>query len=38
MLGRTVTGLVCEWLRHFNANAALHGTPLNKVLGEWLCY
>ncbi len=32
MLGRTVTGLVCEWLRHFVANATFHCTPLNKVL------
>jgi hypothetical protein len=32
MLGRTVPGFVCKWLRHFIANAAFHGTPLNKVL------
>ena len=32
MLGRTVPGLVCKWLRHFIANVAFHGTPLNKVL------
>ena len=32
MLGRTIPGPVCKWLRHFNANAAFHSTPLNKVL------
>jgi hypothetical protein len=34
-LGRTATGLVCKWLRHFIANAPLRGTPLNEVLCGW---
>lgn len=36
--GRTVPGLVCEWLRHFFANAAFHSTPLNKVLDSMKNY
>jgi hypothetical protein len=32
-LKHATSGFVCEWLRHYLANAALRATPLNWVLG-----